>query len=299
MMHRIAARVFDTPHFVDAGKAAAMALGLGRRLLGEDVTVTGAAPVDHWLAPRAGVVGDRLERAYAARGEVPAPIVDGVAIIAVEGTLVSKGAWIGQASGETSYEGLMAQVELARRSPGVRGVAFEIDSYGGEASSLIFSLAERMRRLSAEKPTIAILTDHALSAGYLLASQARQIVLPKHGAAGSIGVVTMHVDRSREIEQAGLVVTVIQSGAHKTDGSSLRALPEDLRDRIQARVDALRDDFAEAVAAGRGRRTTKLAALATEARIFEGAEAVAAGLADAVGDPHEAFAAFRAAVNRN
>ena len=49
---------------------------------------------------------------------------------------------------------------------------------------------------------------------------------------------------------------------------------------------------AEAVAAGRGNRLTKEAALATEAACFYGDEAVDAGLADAVARPTEAFAEF-------
>jgi transposase len=64
---------------------------------------------------------------------------------------------------------------------------FEVDSLGGELAGA-FETADLIARLSAEKPTLAILTDHALSAGYLLASAARQIIMPEHGRAGSIGV---------------------------------------------------------------------------------------------------------------
>jgi len=47
-----------------------------------------------------------------------------------------------------------------------KGVVFEVDSFGGE-----------------------LLTDHTLSAAYLLASAARQIIIPEYGRAGSIGAL--------------------------------------------------------------------------------------------------------------
>jgi ClpP class serine protease len=297
MMFRLAARAFDEPLLIDGRKASAIAAAFGPRLLGGSVTVVGAEAVDHWAGrEKAGVIDGTLERRYADRGQVPFPIVNGVAVIGVEGTLIAKGAYVGQSSGETSYEGLMAQVALAARSPAVRAVAFEVDSYGGEARGA-FEAAGAIAALSVAKPTIAILSEVALSAGYLLASQARRIVLPEFGAAGSIGVVTMHVDRSAQVEAAGLTVTVIQSGARKTEGSELAPLPDAVRERIQGRIDAMRVAFAGTVARGRKSRMSAADALATEAGVYEGAEAVAIGLADAVASPREAFAAFVAAVN--
>jgi ClpP class serine protease len=112
-------------------------------------------------------------------GRPPFAIIDGVALIPIEGTLVHKGAYVGAYSGTTSYEGLQAQVLRAMRNPAVKGVVFEVDSFGGELAGA-FETADLIARLSAEKPTLAILTDHALSAGYLLASAARQIIIPEH-----------------------------------------------------------------------------------------------------------------------
>ena len=57
-----------------------------------------------------------------------------------------------------------------------------------------------------------------MSAGYVLASQADRIVLPRTGAVGSIGVVVMHADLSGQLSDAGVTVTLIHSGAHKVDG---------------------------------------------------------------------------------
>jgi len=122
--------------------------------------------------------------------------------------------------------------------------------------------------------------------------------MPTFGHAGNIGALILHTDHSGELEQAGIKVTIVKSGAHKTDGNSLEPLPAAERDRMQARVDAVRDQFAAYVGKGRGKRMTKVAALKTEAQTFTAAEALDLGLVDAVGDGQEAFGAFIKETNR-
>lgn len=300
---RIASRLFNQAHLYDPRKAEALVGQMGPRLVGAPITiVNGDGAVDHVAysggRPSAGIIGDRLGRAYDTADRMPFDVIDGVAIIAVEGTLVQKGAWVGSDSGETSYEGLQVQIARAAASASVKAAVFEVDSFGGMVNGA-FETAAAIRALSKAKPTIAILTDYAYSAGYLLASQARQIVMPEFGGAGSIGVVMMHADFSGQLEQDGIRVTFIHAGRHKVEGNPYQALPEPLRDRWQAEVEAMRDRFAETVGRGRGKRFTKSAALKTEADTYTAADAVRIGLADAVGDGRAAFAAFLAEVNRS
>lgn len=301
LLPHVAARMFDTPLMIAPEKAAAMLVGMGARVIDGGVVLEGVVPTEHVAfqsgRPSMGVIGDRLGRRVTASGGLPYDLVENVAVIAVEGTLVHKGAYLGQSSGETSYQGLQAQIAHAGRNPMVRGVAFEVDSFGGESAGA-FQTAEMIAKLSAAKPTMAILTDFGLSAGYLVTAPCRQVVMPKHGAAGSIGVMAMHRDVSKSLEQKGETITLIYSGARKVDGHPAKPLADEAKARMQARVDAQRDAFAAAVGQYRGRRLTKERALATEAQIYGGDEAVALGLADATGHGHEAFEAFVRAVNK-
>lgn len=295
LMPHVAARLFNQPLMIDPGKLAAILVGIGGRVVEGGIQLPGVDAINHVAfasgrpSDGMGKVGDPLGRATEGRRIYSQ--IGPVAILPVEGSLIHKGKWIGQSSGETSYEGLQALINRAKTDASVKGVVFEIDSFGGEVAGA-FETATMIRELSAAKPTLAILTDFALSAGYLMASQARQIVMPETGAAGSIGVVTMHVDMSKALEEAGLKVTLLHSGRHKVDGNSFEPLPEDVRSRIQARLDQSRDLFASAVAAGRGKRLSAKAALETEAQIFEGREAEKAGLIDGIIDPNQAFKAF-------
>ena len=221
-------------------------------------------------------------------------MIDGIAVIEIAGTLVHRGAWIGQSSGLTSYEGIAAQIQAAVADPAVRGIALDIDSFGGEVAGA-FDLADRIRAARAQKPVQAFVAEHALSAGYVLASQADRIILPRTGAVGSIGVVALHTDMSGALDQKGIAVTLIHAGAHKIDANPYQPLPEAVHDQMQRELEVVRFLFAETVAAGRGDRLPHTAALATEAAVFRGADAIAAGLADELADPVTAFRAFAAA----
>lgn len=292
------ARAFETPLMVHPGKAVAMIEGLGSRLIGQSVIVEGPARLDHAAhhRPFAGILGDPLKVHVDDRQALTR--FGPVAVITIEGTLVHKGKYVGAESGETSYEGIQRQVSAARTDPSVRGVVFEVDSCGGEVAGS-FDCAESIAELSAEKPTMAILTDHSYSAAYLLASAARGIIVPKSGGAGSIGVCTMHADFSKFLAKEGIKVTVISAGDHKSDGSPYSPLPADVLEKWESECQRLRVQFAETVGRYRGARFTEADALATEADCYLGEDAVSVGLADDIGRPTEAFSAFVDEVQSN
>jgi ClpP class serine protease len=301
MMHhiRLAQRVFNTPLMVDPAKALAFLAGLGPRIVGREVTVNGLTVDSVYQAAaampaRASLFGDDLAIQQARNGSQPYAVVDGIAVIGIAGTLVHRGAWIGQSSGLTSYEGIAVQLQAALADPAIRGIALDIDSFGGELNG-VFDLADRIRAARQVKPVQAFVADHALSAAYALASQADRIVLSRTGTVGSIGVVVMHTDMSRSLDQDGITVTLIHAGARKIDANPYQPLPEAVRDRIAGELEELRRLFAEIVAEGRGRRLDARSALDTEAAVFRGEAAVLAGLADEVADPVVAFRAFVAA----
>ncbi|MCA3446818.1 MAG: S49 family peptidase [Rhodobacter sp.] len=296
---QIAQRAFNTPLMVDPAKALSFLSGMGPRITGQEITFHGvdlpAPTAEHTTPPaRASLFSNDLAQRHQRNGSQPFAVVDGIAVIEIAGTLVHRGAWIGQSSGLTSYEGIAAQLQAALADPGVRGIALDIDSFGGEVAGA-FDLADRIRAARAQKPVHAFVAEHALSAGYVLASQADRIILPRTGAVGSIGVVALHTDMSGALDQKGIAVTLIHAGAHKVDANPYQPLPEAVHDQMQRELEVVRFLFADTVAAGRGDRLTHAAALATEAFVFRGADAIAAGLADEIADPVTAFRSFAAA----
>jgi len=216
-------------------------------------------------------------------------LVDGVALIPVEGTLVHKLGSLNPWSGMTGYDGTRTKIVAALADPDVRGILFDVDSYGGEVSGC-FDLVDTIHAARGVEPIRAILTETACSAAYAIASAADEISMPRTGSAGSIGVICMHVDWSRAMDKDGVTVTLVHAGAHKADGNPYQPLPDEVRKRWQAEIDAVGDLFAGTVARNRGLK--KSAVLATEALTYPGESALAVGLVDRIESPDAAFGRF-------
>ena len=212
----------------------------------------------------------------------PYRVANGVGIITITGSLVNRGAWVGASSGLTSYEGIVHQLKTAAADEAVRSVILDIHSPGGEAVGAM-EVAAVVRGLASRKRTVAVVNGMAASAAYAIASGASEIVTIETGVSGSIGVVLLHADFSRQLDRDGITPTLIHAGAHKVDGNPFEPLSADVREDLQAEVNAFYDSFIQSVAKGRGNRLTAAAARKTEARIFIGKAAVDAGVADRVG----------------
>jgi signal peptide peptidase SppA len=207
----------------------------------------------------------------------------GVALIQILGPLVNRGAWIGPSwfAGQ-SYEGVSAQLEAATRDPSVGAIILDIESPGGEAVGA-FETAALIRKCGEAKPIFAMVNGMAASAAYALASGCKAIISTPTGLSGSIGVVLLHADYSRAIDQAGITPTLIHAGAHKVDGNPYQPLPSAVRSDLQNEIDKYHAIFCSTVEDGRGARLSAAAAKATQAKTYVGEAARGAGLVDDIG----------------
>jgi ClpP class serine protease len=102
----------------------------------------------------------------------------------------------------------------------------------------------------------------------------------------------MHVDFSKAIAAAGITVTMIQFGDHKSDGNEYTKLEKQTLARFQADVDQMGTLFVDTVARNRGLSAKDVRD--TQALTYLGQAGVNVGFADAVMAPDEAFRALRA-----
>lgn len=211
----------------------------------------------------------------------------GVAVIPILGSLVHRGSSLDALSGLQSYARLERQLTALAADADVRGVLLEMDSPGGQAAG-VFDLAGRIRALG--KPTLAHVNEMALSAGYALAAAAAEVVVAHSGMVGSIGVIALHVDRSKKNARDGYTYTAITAGAKKADASPHAPLSDSARADMQAHVDELYARFIDSVVQMRG--LDPVAVRAQEAGVFTGQAGVDAGLADRVASFNDALAAF-------
>jgi signal peptide peptidase SppA len=206
---------------------------------------------------------------------------DGSAIITLVGEFVNRGAWVGASSGLISYEGFKYQIGRAAADPQTHTIVLDIESPGGEAIGC-FEAAEAVRKAAAVKRVVAVVNGMAASAAYAIASGATRVISIPTGIVGSIGVVMVHMDFSKFLDEEGVKPTIIFSGEHKKDGNPFEPLPESVRADFQRECDSFYAQFVDTVAAGR-KGLSKDSIRKTEARVFKGQDAVDAGLADAVG----------------
>lgn len=213
-------------------------------------------------------------------------VVEGIAVIPVQGTLVNKLGTLRPWSGMTGYDGIRINFLKALSDSGVKGICLDIDSPGGEVAGC-FDLADTIYASRGIKPIHAILSEHAYSAAYALASAADRIVVPRTGGVGSIGIIVIHADISEQNKNEGIKTTIIRCGAKKMMPNPWEPLSDEIRAEMQADVDAMGDLFFSTVSRNRGLSVDAIQAM--EAACFMAGRGVELGLADEVNSPDAAF----------
>jgi capsid assembly protease len=289
----LAQRLFDTPLLVHPAKAEIILSVLAPRM-----GIAGILRTDGSRVQPVALMPDD-EPAFNAPGrdgETGYDNLHGIAVMAIEGTLVQKAGLLRPLSGMTGYDGIRQNFLTALTDPDIDAILLDIDSPGGEVYGL-FDLVDTIYDARGTKPVWAVLDERADSAAYAIASAADRITIPRTGEAGSVGVLLVHIDTSRALDAAGLTVRLITYGERKADGNPYQPLAAAVATRVQADVDRIGELFVQTVARNRGIPAD--AVRATQAGTFLGSDAVEQGLADAVMAPHEAFRALLASVADN
>lgn len=210
--------------------------------------------------------------------EKPYAFAGGVAVIPIHGMLINRfgGSW----GWVTGYQYISKMSMMADADPDVQLIVYDINSGGGEVSGC----AEAGSIIAAmETPTMGVIDSRCYSAAYWLGSQVDKLVSTPSGGAGSVGAMTMHIDVSELMDSIGMKVTLMYAGKHKVDGNQFEKLGADVKEKTEARLEEIRQDFAETVAEGRG--ITLESVLATEADCYTAEQAVELKLIDAISDP--------------
>lgn len=235
-----------------------------------DSLTAGEAP--ETLALSGNDDGPRQARSY--------QVMNGIAVLPVSGTLVSRTRALQPYSGMTGYNSIIARLQQAASDPMVAGA---------------FDCADIIARVRDIKPVWALANDMNCSAGQLLASAASRRLVTQTARTGSIGVMMAHSNYGAALEKQGVEITLIYSGSHKVDGNPYSHLPDDVRETLQSRMDATRRMFAQKVSAYTG--LSVQAVLDTEAAVYSGQEAIDAGLADELVNSTDAITVMRDALD--
>jgi len=198
-----------------------------------------------------------------------------LAIIAIRGALQQRSSWCG-----VGYDAIAATFAAACQTDAAT-IVLDIDSCGGVVAGC-FAAAREMRAAAdaSGKYVVAYAHENACSAAYALATVADSIALPDTGTIGSVGVIGCVDDYTEAMAKEGVRVTVLTSGARKSDGNPMVETTPEAIATLQATIDTLASAFFALVSERRPLSADAVKAL--EAGVFLGQAAVDSGLADEV-----------------
>jgi len=226
--------------------------------------------------------------AAAERGE-RMTVRDGVAILDVSGPLFKKANLFVKFSGATSYEILRRDLQVALDDAAITGVILKVDSPGGEANGCD-EVARAIYDARGKKPVWAFVSGMACSGGYWIASAAEKVIVSDLAVLGSIGVVLGITDRKKADEKNG--VTRIDFVSAQSPGKRPDIHSDEGKARVQKMVDDLAEVFVSAVALHRKTDVSTVVQKFGAGGVEVGANAVALGMADEVGQFEAALSAL-------
>lgn len=206
-----------------------------------------------------------------------------VAVIYVEGNLVD-GTDNTQAAGDR-FAKIISDV---RKDSTVKAAVLRVNSPGGSVLAAEKIKAE-VDLLQERIPVIASYGDYAASGGYWISACCDKIYTDATTLTGSIGVFSMIPDLSGTLgRKLHINVTPVNSNGHSDMYNMLRPLTKAETAYMQKTVESVYDRFTDIVAYGRDMTDAEVEALA-QGRVWTGAEAVANGLADEIGNIEDAL----------
>jgi len=226
-----------------------------------------------------GIPNELAESGRASRGGEDEPFIrDGnVAIVPVVGTLVKANTFF---SCDATYAEVRRAVLAAEGARGIDAIILDGDTPGGTVAGAQ-ETGDFLAKVNQRKPVFGWVDDLAASAGYWLLSQTRMIGAHPAADIGSIGVLTVHYDRSLRDEKAGVRRKVLAVGDYKAAGNDTAPLSPEAEAYIMDRLNQTYGLFISAVTRGR-QQLTPAAVREMQSRVYKAAQARELGLIDQV-----------------
>ncbi len=224
---------------------------------------------------------------------VPSP--DRVAVINIEGTIVSGGdvqdTLFQQSTGVTSGS-IMRQIRDAAEDDSVKALLLNINSGGGSATAAE-EIGRELKRFkeTTNKPIVATMSDMGASAAYWIAAcSSDKIYANSTTLTGSIGVYMPYMNTQELFKKIGIKTDKIKSGPYKDILSNDRPMTEAEKILLQNMVNEIYNEFITVVVTGRKMDEAHVRNLA-DGRIYTGSQAKNLGLVDELGNYYDALAA--------
>lgn len=218
-------------------------------------------------------------------------VVDGVAILPVQGVMAKRMNLFMEISGGVSTEMLTSEIDRMQSDPNVHSAIYWFDTPGGAVDGTERFASKIFDSSRNGKPAVAFGDGLIASAGIWAGTAPPRLFLAGPTTmAGSIGVVAQHIDRSQRDQLMGFKVTDITAGKYKRIASENAPLTEEGRAVIQDQLDRIYSIFVDTVAKHRGVTSDVVLEKMADGRLFMGQQAIDAGLADGFSNLQELVA---------
>lgn len=215
-------------------------------------------------------------------GQKLSTVMNGKALIPVDGVISKRISLLHDISGGTSTELLQDQIASAVSDPAVKEIVLVVDSPGGSVDG-VKTLVDYIYAAREKKSIVAWIDGMGASAAYWIASAASKVYIKDTTTmVGSIGVVTSHRDVSEAEAKNGVKTTEITAGKYKRIDSNFAPLTAEGLAYIQDRIDTIYTVMVDDIARNRGVDASVVLTDMADGRVFVGANAVANGLVDGV-----------------
>ena len=211
-----------------------------------------------------------------------------VGIIDIQGSLVNGNAGYLSYFGITGYGDIRDALTAAVQNPEISAILLNIDSGGGAVAG-VHETAQLISRVNKVKPVCSYTGGTEASAALWLGSSARTSFAAETALVGSLGILMVHAERSKQLENDGIKVTVIRAGDEKALANPYEPLSKEAKSALESKAQAIYDVFLGHVAEQRGVPNATADAKFGQGKEFIGKDAVTAGLIDSIGTLEDAY----------
>jgi signal peptide peptidase SppA len=210
-----------------------------------------------------------------------------VGIINLHGTIMNRASSMNLSSSDADPQRFAAKLKALADNREISRIVISIDSPGGTVQGTR-EAADAVAYAASKKEVIAVADGMMASAAYWIGSQATRVIATPDAMVGSISVLMALKDTSAKEEKDGIKTVVLRTGEFKALGQQGEPIDQKVIDERMELLNTYHGQFIDAIVAGRKMPKEKATSLAN-GKVYVGASAVRAGLADDVGTLQDAI----------
>jgi signal peptide peptidase SppA len=209
-------------------------------------------------------------------------LVDNVAIISISGDLVNEDNWYNSLEGLVSYAEISRNLITAAQHPSCQSIILNIGSGGGTPNGLIDCM-KLIEYINESIPVYAYSGSSMCSAAYFLPLPCTAIYAGEMATVGSIGVITIHTEITKLLEEQGIKKTTVRAGEYKAvGGNPYEKLSSEGKQVLQDQADYLMSIFSTKTATYRKRPLAYVQEFMANGKTFIGMQGLDVGIIDGV-----------------